>query len=107
MLSRLLLGALVVLVLAFGVSRLKSGPEVDCGPITGTVPASRASAALVTVDDARAAALVAVPGAAVIEADLDEDDGFLVYEVDLAHDRHEIEVLVDAGTGDVLCIDRD
>ena len=107
MLTRFLLGTLVVLSLAFGVLSLTGASDVDCGPVTGTVPVDQNSVPLVSVDDARAAALVAIPGAAVTEADLDDEDGFLVYEIGLAHDRQEIEVVVDAGTGDVLCTDRD
>lgn len=105
MLSRLLLGALVVLAVAFGVSQLADRPAPECGPVTGTLPADARPTA--SVDDARAAALVAVPGAVVADVDLDEEDGFLVYEVELTQDRAEFDVVVDAGTGDVLCFERD
>ena len=55
----------------------------------------------------------AVPGATVTDVDLDEEDGFLVYEIDLWQDGGpgagpvEFDVTVDAGSGDVLCTERD
>ncbi len=111
MLSRLLLGALVLAVIALVLSRVSGPSDIDCGPVVGTVAVAdgRASADLarVSVGDARAAALVAVPGAVVTDVDLDEEDGFLVYEIELAHNRQERSVIVDAGTGTVLCTERD
>ena len=95
--------------LALGLSACAS--DAECGPITGTVPiaGSQASPALarITAEDARSAALVSVPGAVVTDVDLDEEDGFLVYEVELAKDRSGFEVVVDAGSGEVLCSERD
>ncbi|PAP74203.1 PepSY domain-containing protein [Rubrivirga marina] len=112
MLSRVLLGVLVLAALAVGASLLSGPSDVECGPVTGTVRVAdgdRLSPALARIseDDARAAALVAVPPAAVTSVDLDEEDGFLVYEVGLRHDRDEFDVVVDAGTGEVLCTERD
>lgn len=89
-----------------------------CGPIVGTVPVADGAAvtpdlARVTDDDARAAALRAVPGTTVTAVDLDEEDGFLVYDVDLVHDGGpdggpiEVDVVVDAGSGEVLCTELD
>ena len=97
--------------LALTASACGSASDVDCGPVTGTIPldGDRVSADLarVTADDARASALIAVPGATITEVELDEEDGFLVYELGLAHDRAEFDVVVDAGSGDVLCTERD
>ncbi len=111
MISRFLLGALVVAALAVGASTFFGSSDVQCGPVQGTVPVSDGwvSSDLARVDaaDARAAAVVAVPGAAVVDVDLDEEDGFLVYEVGLAHQHREFDVVVDAGTGEVLCTERD
>jgi uncharacterized membrane protein YkoI len=61
----------------------------------------------ISVAAARSAALVAVPGAAVVDAELEEEDGFLIYDIELTHDRAEFDVVVDAGTGDILCSERD
>lgn len=97
--------------LALSTSACASSPDVDCGPIAGTIPVADgwAPAALARVQtaDARAAALAATPGAIVTDVDLDEEDGFLVYEVELSQDRAAFDVVVDAGSGEVLCSERD
>jgi uncharacterized membrane protein YkoI len=87
-------------------------PGADCSAEGGTIRV--ADDALVTPDmaridqdAARAAALREMPGATVTELELDEEDGFLVYEADLVHDGAEYELLIDAGTGRVLCAERD
>ena len=87
-------------------------PVADCGPVTGTLRVAddaRATPdmARVSEDDVRAAALRAVPGATVTDVDLDEEDGYLVYEADLWRDGVEFDVTVDAGTGQVLCTELD
>ena len=92
-------------------------PVADCGPITGTIRVAddariTPDMARVSEDDARAAALRAVPGATVTGAtvtdvDLDDEDGYLVYEADLWRDGVEFDVTVDAGTGQVLCTEQD
>ena len=92
------------------------GPAVAqrATPIVGTIAVAddapgTAALARVTPAQAQAAALGRYPGAVVSEVDLDEEDGFLVYEVDLWADGRETEVTVDAGTGAVLRVlqDRD
>lgn len=86
----------------------------ECGPVEGTIPvaddappATMAQLARITEVQARDAALAALEGATVTEADLDDEDGFLVYEVELLKDGTEYEVTVDAGDGRVLCTERD
>jgi uncharacterized membrane protein YkoI len=84
--------------------------EDDCGPIQGTIQvaddsADLASLARITEAQAREAALAAVAGATANDVDLEEEDGFLVYEVDLVKDGREHDVYVDAGSGEVLCVD--
>ncbi len=110
--SRLLLGSLALAVLALVLSRVAGPSDVDCGPVTGTIRVAgddrvTPDMARVAEDDARAAALVAVPGAAVTDVDLDEEDGYLVYEIELTQNRTEFVVVVDAGSGEVLCSERD
>ena len=92
--------------------QVSSTPVADCGPITGTIRLAddapvTADMARVTADDARAAALRAVPGATVTDLDLDDEDGYLVYEADLWRDGVELDVTVDAGSGEVLCTEQD
>jgi hypothetical protein len=89
-------------------------PVAECGPITGTISVPDDDVAPITPDmarvsedDARAAAQRAVPGATVTDVDLEEEDGFLVYEADLWRDGVEFDVTVDAGSGEVLCTEQD
>jgi uncharacterized membrane protein YkoI len=63
----------------------------------------------VSVDAARQTALARVPGQ-VLEEELEEDDGRLVYEFDIrptAAGVPDQEVVVDATTGQILEIDDD
>lgn len=57
--------------------------------------------AKVSLVDAIKAAQKGVPGTPV-SAELEGEDGFLVYSVDIATASQTIEVIVDAGTGKVL-----
>jgi uncharacterized membrane protein YkoI len=56
---------------------------------------------------ATAAALAQVPGT-VLKAELDDENGNLVYSVEIMTNTHEIkDVKVDAGNGNVLHVDAD
>ena len=58
--------------------------------------------ATVTADEAAAAASAAVPGE-VVEVELDDENGSVVYSVEIVDSSGaEIDVKVDAGTGEVL-----
>lgn len=58
--------------------------------------------AKITAADAMDIALTAVPGA-VVELELEVDDGVLIYEVSVIGKSHETVVLeIDAGTGEIL-----
>jgi uncharacterized membrane protein YkoI len=62
-------------------------------------------AKLATVDAtaAEAAATASVPGSTVINTDLNDEDGFLVYDVDVKDGAGTVtEVTIDAGNGTVL-----
>jgi uncharacterized membrane protein YkoI len=61
-----------------------------------------ASMATMTVDQAKAAALAANPGTTVIKAELDNENGVLVYSVELSSGS---DVKVDAGNGTILYTD--
>lgn len=65
----------------------------------------------ITPGEARAAALEAYPGATVDEVELEDDEeeyAGLVYEVELTlTGGEEVEVIVDAETGEVLATERE
>ena len=58
--------------------------------------------ARVSAEDARATALAAVPGGKVVESELEDEDGRLIYSFDIeaADGTHDVEI--DAITGQVL-----
>lgn len=83
---------------------------------TSVVAQSRAdarsqAAVTLTPEQARAAALRAHPGATAAPADesieLETEDGRTVYEVEITLDGREMDVMVDAETGDVLASEAD
>ena len=63
--------------------------------------AALAKLATITPDQASAAALVAVPGT-VGDVKLKDEDGFVVYSVDVTTATGDVEVVVDAGNGAIL-----
>lgn len=106
--------AMLTVLLALGSTSAVAqvGVQDDCNRLQGTVQVAddapnKAELARVTPDQAAEAALAVLPGATVQDTDLEEEDGFLVYEVDLILDRQEYEAYVDAGSGEVLCLERD
>ncbi|MBX3051016.1 MAG: PepSY domain-containing protein [Caldilineaceae bacterium] len=54
--------------------------------------------------DAEAAAIAANPGATVVKSELDNENGSLVYSVELSNG---VEVIVDAGNGAILATEQD
>lgn len=66
-----------------------------------------ASTGDIDVAKAKEIALQRVPGASVIRATLDFDDGREVYEVDLVKGYTEYELKIDANTGEILEMDMD
>lgn len=60
--------------------------------------------AKISAADAKAAALSANPGATVIKSELDNENGYLVYSVEL---DSGLDVKVDAGNGAVLATDQE
>jgi len=61
-----------------------------------------ASLATITPEQAKAAALAANPGATVVKVELDDENGALVYSVELSDG---LDVEVDAGSAEVLYTD--
>lgn len=80
-----------------------SSIPVDQATSSGMSEADEASAlagqARISLDQAKAAALAANPGATVVKAGLDNENGALVYSVEL---NNGSDVKVDAGSGAVL-----
>ena len=64
--------------------------------------AALAGQAKISIEQAKAAALVANPGATVVKAELDNENGALVYSVELSTGA---DVKVDAGNGAILHTD--
>jgi len=58
--------------------------------------------ATVVHDEAKAAALTQFPGATITDVELENENGSLVYDVELTADGKAYEVKVDATTGTVL-----
>ena len=57
--------------------------------------------ARVTRQQAEAAALTVQPGQ-VVQAKLDDEDGYLIWQIDVKHDKGTTEIAVDAGNNTVL-----
>jgi len=85
------------------------GPDQAQPAYTGSVkvgdhePADLGKLATVTVDQASAAAVAVNPGATAVKVELDNENGYLVYSVELSNGA---DVKVDAGTGKVLCTEQ-
>lgn len=81
------------------------GPDQGQPAYTGSVkvrdpePAELGKLAKITVDEAKAAAVEANPGTTAVKVELDNENGYLVYSVELSSGA---DVKVDAGTGKVL-----
>ncbi len=76
-------------------------------PIPRTTEADYPGMAKISFDQAIQKALAAVKGK-VLEAELEEEDGFLVYEVEIVgQNRSVTEVMVDAGNGEILAMEQE
>ena len=89
-----------------------NAPAESCDRVEGTIQVAddapnMQAMAKITLEQASEAAIAALPGATVQDTDLEEEDGYLVYEVDLALNGQEHEAYVDAGSGAVLCMERE
>lgn len=90
--------------------------EVQAPKYTGSIPVAEQGAELSEAEeaaqlqslakigaaDAEAAALAAHPGAQVVKSELDNENGSLVYSVEL---NNGLDVKVDAGTGAILFVE--
>jgi len=76
-------------------------------PIPRTTEADYPGMAKISFDQAIQKALGAVKGK-VLKSELEEEDGFLVYEVEVVgQNRSVTEVKVDAGNGEILGMEQD
>ncbi|HHU19891.1 MAG TPA: hypothetical protein GXZ58_06720 [Bacilli bacterium] len=62
---------------------------------------------IISMDEAKQIALAKEPGAKIIEAQLDRDDGKYYYKIEMETSKYEIEVEIDAQTGKIIDIDYD
>ncbi len=105
----IVIGIAVAAVLAVGGLAVSSQQAKLMGSIAvkGNDEAGYAEMAKVSLDEAVQAALQAVPGK-VLKVELEDEDGYLVYGVEIAEaDRQIADVKIDAGTGKLLKIDPD
>ncbi|ADC50303.1 MULTISPECIES: PepSY domain-containing protein [Alkalihalophilus] len=61
----------------------------------------------ITKEQAVKTALNHVGGGTIDEVELDREDGILVYEIEIEQDGQEVEVDVDAATGEIVSVDWD
>lgn len=93
---------------AFGLAPLaRAEDEAPMKP--GSIPVSKESAlaslAKISLTDAVKAALESNAGTAVA-AKLEEDDGFLIWEVAIVSQGAKVEIDVDAGDGKILATEK-
>lgn len=97
------LGACVVLAAIQGAGGLPD--EVKSGslrvPEAMESEAELATLARINRQQAETAATAAQPGQ-VVKVKLDDEDGYLVWQIDVRHDQGSTEIAVDAGNGEVL-----
>lgn len=90
---------------AFATGALKLPDEVKSSsiklPRAVESQAEFAKHAKVSQQQAEAAALAVQPGQ-VVKAKLDDEEGYLVWQIDVKHDRGTTEIAVDAGNSKVL-----
>ncbi|MGE4421687.1 MAG: PepSY domain-containing protein [Pseudodesulfovibrio sp.] len=102
--------AMVIGIVTAGVGFAESEHDQR---ITGTIPVSEQSEgtfpskAKISLDQAMKSAVASVPGQ-VLKAELENEDGFLIYNVEVASpDQTVTEVQLDAGSGKVLAMHKD
>lgn len=81
--------------------------EEEETPIRGSIPVDLASKATISADDARRAASERHPDATISEVELEVEDGFLFYVVEMGEEDAETEVLVDAGDSSVVVVEEE
>jgi uncharacterized membrane protein YkoI len=106
----MIIGAAVAAVLAvggFGFSAQQQTKAVGSIAVKGSDEAAYPAMAKVSLDEAIQAALQAVQGK-VLKAELEDEDGGLVYGVEVVKaDNSIMDVKIDAGNGKLLKIEQD
>ena len=79
-------------------------PDSGNGTQSSSGNTGSTSGVAVTLEEAQNIALERVPGAAAqnISIELDEDDGWYIYEGDIVYDGMEYEFEIDANTGNIM-----
>lgn len=107
--TEIVIGVAVATVLAIGGLAVSSQQAKLKGSIAlkGHDEAGYGEMAKVSLDEAVKAALQSVPGK-VLKVELEDEDGYLVYGVEITKaDRQIADVKIDAGNGKLLKIDND
>jgi len=106
---RIVIGVVLAALLTIGVALMSAQPANQKGSIriNNKDEAQVAEMAKISMDSAMNEALKQVQGK-VLKVELENENGFLVYGVEIAKPDHEIvDVKVDAGNGKILKIDQD
>lgn len=82
-------------------------PEILFSRILGTKGADRVYTDFIGEAKAKEIALGLTKGGSIVEFELDEDDGRLVYEIEIKANGYEYEIELDAYTGKVLKFEKD
>lgn len=94
---------------AFATGTVSFPDEVKSSSVRlprGVKKADLAGHAKIDQAQAEAAALAALPGQ-IVKAKLDNEDGYLVWQIDVKHAKGVTEVAVDAGNGKVLAMENE
>jgi len=103
----IIIGVLLVSLFAFGGMVLRAGQANQAGSKIKTDEAGFAQMAKIPMNAAVNAALKRVPGK-VLRAELENENGYLVYGVEIVKaDQQIVDVKVDAGNGRILRTDKD
>lgn len=105
-LAALALGGLLLTVSTSGVALATLAPAQGSIKITQDNEANYANLASVTLDQAVAQALKAQPGK-VIKAGLENENGYLVWGIEVASNNQIHEVKIDAKNAKILKIEND
>lgn len=106
---KIITGILLAALIAFGGVTVYAQQAGQAGSIQvkGDDEAGFAKMAKISFDSAINAALKQVPGK-VLRAELENENGYLVYGVEITKaDREIVDVKVDAGNGKILKIEKD
>lgn len=96
--------SIIALSIAGGAATLYAKKDREKSDIN---KASLVQEATLTIDDAIKVALADMPGK-VIEAELEKDDGVMVWEIELVNNQNELyEFEIDANSGAILESERD